>query len=343
MSTIPLTPIVKLDGHKAPVICLKYAKQSFLGEHLLASGSEDNTCRIWDLRSSRVVKGIQNLNSPVSSISFAPQSSCPYIYLSSGTKVYTFDLRNTDMILAEPAREYNFSADEINAIDVNEKNTFLATADDDGYINVVDLSTHKIHKSFSKKHNSIAMAVKFRPKKPWQVWSGGLDSKVFQWDFSRGMITETFDMNPSEPTAAQMFNPPFVYSLAVSKDGQIIAAGLGDSTVQLISCNTKKRLKNGVPTITRLENGHKSMVNSLTFLPSTRTKLVSGSANGSLALWEWSELEGEQSPTLGQTFQLDNGFVKLNWVESFDVGDVRLAAAGVGKAEAGALAIYSLE
>ncbi|OAD74935.1 hypothetical protein PHYBLDRAFT_144287 [Phycomyces blakesleeanus NRRL 1555(-)] len=336
MSTIPLTPIVKLDGHKAPPdhSILIYHNRA----HVVVYYIEDNTCRIWDLRSSRVVKGIQNLNSPVSSISFAPQSSCPYIYLSSGTKVYTFDLRNTDMILAEPAREYNFSADEINAIDVNEKNTFLATADDD-----VDLSTHKIHKSFSKKHNSIAMAVKFRPKKPWQVWSGGLDSKVFQWDFSRGMITETFDMNPSEPTAAQMFNPPFVYSLAVSKDGQIIAAGLGDSTVQLISCNTKKRLKNGVPTITRLENGHKSMVNSLTFLPSTRTKLVSGSANGSLALWEWSELEGEQSPTLGQTFQLDNGFVKLNWVESFDVGDVRLAAAGVGKAEAGALAIYSLE
>ncbi|KAI9021400.1 WD40-repeat-containing domain protein [Phycomyces nitens] len=340
MSPRPLTPIARLNGHKAPVICLKYAKQSFLGENLLASGSEDNTCRIWDLRSSRAVKGIQNLNDPVSSVAFAPQPSSPNIYLSSGTKVFTFDLRNTGMILTEAAREYEFSTDEINAIDVNEKNTFLATADDNGHINVVDLSSHKIHKSFSKKHNSIAMAVKFRPKKPWQVWSGGLDSKVFQWDFSRGMITESFDMNPKEPTAAQMFNPPFVYSLAVSKDGQKIAAGLGDSTVQIVSYETKKRSKHDEPNMARLENGHNSMVNGLTF--ASQTKLISGSSNGSLAVWEWLGSEGEP-PRLSQTFQLDNEFIKLNWIESFDVGGAGLAAAGVGKAGAGALAIYSLE
>ncbi|KAI7869058.1 WD40-repeat-containing domain protein [Spinellus fusiger] len=342
MSLSPMTPLQILVGHKAPVVCLHHAKDSYLGEHLLASGSEDATCRLWDLRLSKAVKGIQGFDSPVSSVSFARQSSLPHFYLASGTKVFTYDLRNTSMILTQAEREYHFSKDEINTIDINEKNTFLATADDDGQVTIVDLTTHKIYKPFSKKHRSICMVVQFRPKKPWQVWSGGLDNKVLQWDFSRGSILSTYDTNPKEPSAEHMFNPPFVYCLAISTNGQRIAAGLGDTTVQVLSFDPAKKSKHESPTVIRLEEGHASMISSLTFLSGTDHDLLSGASNGSLARWTLLP-SNEQAYELKQTSQLDSRFVKLNWLTSMDTGSGPLvAAAGVGVNNTAALAVYSL-
>ncbi|EIE83050.1 hypothetical protein RO3G_07755 [Rhizopus delemar RA 99-880] len=67
-------------------------------------------------------------------------------------------------------------------------------------------------------------------------------------------------MNAEEPSAAQMFNPPFVYSLAISTDGNWIASSLGDSTIQLISPPSKK---SKTTKKVRLMNGHNSMVNCL--------------------------------------------------------------------------------
>lgn len=84
MSIKGIHPLHSLKGHQAPVLTVEYAKDSFLGQYLLASGSgndrirqetwllltadisEDNTCRIWDLRSKKVLKGIKNLDAPVS-------------------------------------------------------------------------------------------------------------------------------------------------------------------------------------------------------------------------------------------------------------------------------------
>ncbi|KAI8340517.1 WD40-repeat-containing domain protein [Chlamydoabsidia padenii] len=257
-----LQPTAQLKGHTEPVLCVKYAKDTFLGEHVLASGSEDNTCRLWDIRTQRAVKGIKGLQDPVSSVAFAPSFDSSLFYLASGNKVFTYDLRNTGMIVCDPIRKYDFSGDEINSIDINQKQTHLATADDKGEVKVVDLVNHKIYKKLNKKHGNICMSVKFSQRKAWEVWSGGLDCKVYQWDFSKGKPLNIFDTNSTEPTSAQMFNPPFVYALETSNDGQWIVTGLGDSSIQLYDFGDKKS-KLADPIITHLENGHSNMVNCL--------------------------------------------------------------------------------
>ncbi|KAG1146991.1 hypothetical protein G6F37_004415 [Rhizopus arrhizus] len=302
-----IEPLHELKGHKGPVLTLDYSRISCIGEHVLASGSEDNTCRIWDLRSNKAIKGINNLNEPVTSVKFAKKANLPLLYLSSGNK-----------------------------IDLNESNKFLATADDEGCVNIIDLSSDKIYKKTTKKHQTICMAAKFRPKKSWDVWSGGMDSKVYEWDFSRGSVTNIYDMNAEEPSAAQMFNPPFVYSLAISTDGKWIASSLGDSTIQLISPPSKKS-----KTIkkVRLMNGHNSMVNCLSFIEPN--KLLSGAANGKLAVW--SDFDNSTTSTIDptQSFQLKGNIHRFNWLETYEMDEkVYIAAAGVGLTpESGALFI----
>ncbi|CDH50086.1 wd40 repeat-containing protein [Lichtheimia corymbifera JMRC:FSU:9682] len=329
-----ITPVARLDGHKGAVLCVKYAQDSILGDHVLASGAEDNSCRLWDLRQARAIKGIQKLGDAVSSIAFATQK--PLVYLASGKKVYAFDLRNEGLILTTPAEEYEFSDDEINSIDVRDN--FLVTGDDQGDVKVVDMDSNKIYKKLVKKHNSICMAVRFRARKPWEVWSGGLDCQLFQWDFSRGTPMNITNTNETAPGQQQMFNPPFVYSLDTSSDGQWVGAGLGDGSLQLVHGGKKGKAKE-----MRFTDAHNHLVNCLSFLPSTKGKpqqLLSGSANGSVKLWDLTDsiaVEPEQA------YQLDPTMARLNWLEYCSMDEGRIAAAGVGQtSNLGALHIYSI-
>lgn len=336
MSNIePIQPLHELKGHQAPILTVEYSGASYLGDHILASGSEDNTCRLWDLKTHQVIKGIKNLQEPVTSIKFGNKT--PHLYLSSGTSVHTYDLRADGIILTEPLNTYNFSQEEINDIDVNENNKFLATADDNGVVNVIDLSTHKIYKKTTKKHNSICMSVKFRAKKSWEVWSGGMDSKLYEWDFSRGAPVNIHDMSAKEPSAAQMFNPPFVYKVATSPDGEWVAASLGDSSIQLLSPPNKKQKK---MRDVRLVDGHNSMVNCLSFTTTTdkSLNLISGAANGRISLWNPTAEE-----PLQKMYQLDKSIGKVNSLASFMMGDeLRIAVAGTSQSNAGALKLYQL-
>ncbi|KAG2199664.1 hypothetical protein INT47_005189 [Mucor saturninus] len=340
MSIKSITPLFDLKGHEASVLAVEYAKTSLLGEHILASGSEDNTCRLWDIRSQQAVRKI-SLSEPVTSIKFGKKSGSSSLYLSSGTKVHTFDLRSEGASFAQPIQTYEFSNDEINSIDVNENNKYLATADDDGVVNVIDLGSHKIHKKSSKKHNNICMSVSFRAKKSWEVWSGGMDSKLYEWDFSRGLPTNIYDMNSKEPTTAQMFNPPFVYKVATSPDGEWIAASLGDSTIQLLSPPNKKQKRFELKEI-RLSDGHNSMVNCLSFLTGTKNELnlISGAANGRVAIWNPSS----KTP-IQQMYKLDDAIGKVNDLEAYMFGDhVQIAVAGTGESgDLGALKVYHLQ
>jgi hypothetical protein len=77
------------------------------------------------------------------------------------------------------------------------------------------------------------------------------------------IIDTSILLDAKEPSAAQMFNPPFVYSVSTSSDGKWIGASLGDGTIQLLSPQGKKRAKNSVPEDVRLQNGHNSMTNCL--------------------------------------------------------------------------------
>lgn len=73
-----------------------------------------------------------------------------------------------------------------------------------------------------------------------------------------------FYADPIEGSSPQIFNPPFVYSLQISADGQWIAAGLGDGSIQLQHQGPSKEKSKGKRTIgKRLYDGHNHLVNCL--------------------------------------------------------------------------------
>ncbi|KAG0217447.1 WD repeat-containing protein 53 [Mortierella sp. GBA43] len=124
------------------------------------------------------------------------------IYVGSGNKIYSFDLRMESLLLstAMATKTYEGAEDEINQIQVNHRATYLAACDDAGDVRVLDLKTHKWMRSLERKHENtaqlafttpqIAMTVRFVPKKELQAISGGMDKSIVAWDFYKGRATQ---------------------------------------------------------------------------------------------------------------------------------------------------------
>ncbi|KAI1302825.1 WD repeat-containing protein 53 [Mortierella claussenii] len=304
-------------GHVAPVLCLD-------NQHwMLASGSEDKTCRIWDIRTNKVYKALTGFESSVSTTSFTP-ADAHTIYVGSGDKIYTFDLRMESLLLdtTQSTRVYDGAEDEINQIQVNHRASYLTACDDAGDVRVLDLKSHKWMRQIKRQHDNIAMTVQFVPKKDLQALSGGMDKRVVAWDFYKGRATQLFDTDtPQDPNGVQskqLFNPPFVHSIAIHPSGTHLAIGLGDGSIEFLHTATdpptaplldtsenmgsattstfKKNKKKssssgGVQkdawlSGSRLIEAHSSPIATLEYAGFNSNWLVTSSSNGTIAIWD---------------------------------------------------------
>ncbi|KAI9239915.1 MAG: WD40-repeat-containing domain protein [Podila humilis] len=309
------TPTSFLSGHVAPVLTLDSK------DWMLASGSEDRTCRIWDIRSGKVHKALTGFDSSVTTSSFTPVDSHT-LYVGSGQKIYTYDLRMEAMILSateSATKVYEGAEDEINQIQVNHRATFLASCDDSGDVRILDLKTHKWMRPLERKHSNIAMSVQFIPKKELQALSGGMDKLVVAWDFYKNRATQQIQTDtplPDGVSSKQLFNPPFVHSIAVHPSGTRSAVGLGDGTIQFLHMSadppTPPPVKDGdslvaqsAPSISkknkkksassggdgwllggRLVEAHSMPIASIEYAGFNPNWLVTSASNGTIAIWD---------------------------------------------------------
>ncbi|KAI8903687.1 WD40-repeat-containing domain protein [Powellomyces hirtus] len=335
---------LSLRGHTGNVLCLALSPGSNPTQARVASGGEDGVARIWcgyfedkknttfqacctycqdairDVGTGKCVRGLRNDTQGQDCASLCWQGE-DLVYASFGPEIKLFDLRtntspvlmNAKSICARPAE------DDINNIAVNERGTFLTTADDSGAIVVTDLRTNRPFKRFRSGHNNLATSVRFHPTRPWEVWSSSMDCTVRRWDFSRGSVTQAFNLAETEipqpsPTS-QTINPPFVHALEFHPPTGIAAAGLGDGSIALFSPPSpqpqSKRRKNNNSNNTgdstsyslgaRLEGGHTWAVTALTFprlAPATgMPRLISGSLDGSLLTWAINHSSSSSSST----------------------------------------------
>jgi WD40 repeat protein len=261
-------------GHSDSVLCVIHTHGP---EARLVSGGENGELCIWTPDGSS--HHTLTLSEDGDITSMAASVLHPNImYVSCGKKIFKLDIQQQGHTLSS----MELNDDEINQISLNEKEELLCACDDSGVVRVINLAECRVQKTL-RKHSNICATACFRPKRPSEIISGGYDSHLMQWDFSKGRSFCRINLEdygtPPENVDSYLVSPPFIHSLAVSTDGSMLACGTESALVHLFSAS-KRNL-----TYLRTLRSHMLGVSQVHF-PSCETDvLISGGNDGNIFLW----------------------------------------------------------
>ncbi|CAN8245991.1 unnamed protein product [Cochlearia groenlandica] len=232
----------KLKGHKSTATCC-IASRDRTG--LVVTSGEDGCVCLFDLRCKDVQFIIDVGTEPVSSLCFKTGNE-NILYASYGNEIKSFDVHTLSATSLKPLESYSYNKDEINQVVCNGRSSFLASADDSGDVKIIDIGQKCLYKTLRVGHTSICSSVQFIPWRPWEVVTGGLDSKLVLWDFSKGRSQKVIDFgSDTHNNSGQCLNPAFVHSIAipeidmVDKLDKICAVARGDGIVDLINIESE--------------------------------------------------------------------------------------------------------
>lgn len=249
----------KLRAHKDDAICCLASRDR---PSIVLTGGEDGCVCLFDLRCKGVQLVMELGENPVSSLCFK-HGKDGIIYTSAGTEVKSFDIHMAT--LSKPLESYQYNTEEINQVACNPSSSFLAAADDSGNVKIIDIGQKRPYKTLRDGHRSICSSVQFLPWRRWEAITGGLDSKLVVWDFSKGRPLAEWNfatMDKESGQRSQTYNPPFVHSIALpesdttDKIGKICTIARGDGFVSVLDLESELATLNSKST-SKLRKGSK--------------------------------------------------------------------------------------
>jgi WD40 repeat protein/serine/threonine protein kinase len=241
---------------------------------VLASGSADETMKLWDVKTGASKRTLLSHGGSVYSVAFSPDGMVLASGIGETVKLWdtqTGALMQTLIGHNGPVWSVAFSRDGMT----------LASASDDYTVKLWDAQTGTLKQTLTAHANSVK-SVAFSPDGK-TLASGADDNTVKLWNAQTGVLRQTLYEHSDS-----------VLSVAFSPDGKTLASGSKDKTIKLWDVQTGA-LKE---TLT----GHSSYVWSITF-SSDGSMLASGGADHMVKVWN------AQTGALKQTLSGHSDFV----------------------------------
>ena len=260
-----------LSGHINDVYAIAYSPYGCL----LASGSWDNTVKVWDLAKGSEVRTLSEHRDPVKAVAFSPDGKL--LASSSADKTIKLwkvvELRDSVMF-SDTFSGHNESVEAVafspckqrdpSGTTCIEWDKLLASSSWDNTIKLWDVDNRKEVRTFSG-HTGPVYSVAFSPDGKLLA-SGSADNTIKLWDIATGREARTLSGH-SGPA----------YSVVFSPDGKSLASGSHDKTIKLWNVDGGS--------VKSTFSGHDGPVKAVTFSPDGKL-LASGSIDNTIKVWD---------------------------------------------------------
>jgi predicted NACHT family NTPase len=250
---------------------------------ILASGSDDNTIKLWELPSGRELHILIGHTDPVWSVAFSPDGKT----LASGSADNTIKL--WELPSGRKVHTLTGHTYHVWSVAFSPDGKTLASGSSDSTIKLWELpSGRELHTLTS--HMNFVLTVAFSPDGK-TLASGSSDNTIKLWELPSGRELRSLTGHTS-----------YVRHVAFSPDGRILASSSHDNTIKLWDLSSGREL--------RSLTGHTSYVLSVTFSPDGNI-LASSSGDETIKLWDLSSgqelrtLTGHTNPVWSVVFSPD--------------------------------------
>ena len=244
-----------LEGHENLVSSVIFAPQHLL-DCLLASGSDDNTIKIWN-HQGECLKTLQGHDDWVYSVAFSPNGNL----VASGSRDNTVKI--WDCSTGECFSTLIGHCDRVKSVAFHPSGNILATASDDRTIKIWDVNHQSCLQTFTGHQDRIDCVV-FTPEGNI-IASAGCDRTIKIWDANTGELLHTLPAHSRR-----------IRKLAFSPDNSILASCSDDGTVKLWNAHMGNHI--------RTLSGHDKAVWAIAISPDNSI-LASGSEDQTIKLW----------------------------------------------------------
>ncbi len=243
-----------LTGHQGEIFGLALDPTN----QILASGSGDQSIRLWDVQTGRLQTILKGHTAPVRTLAFSPKGN----FLASGASDKTTRVWNLQT--GKEAVSFSSVFGNIRAVAFSPDGEILASTGDGGSLRLLDWKANKELKAM-KSGFGIIYSVAFSPSGS-VLATGSSDTHVHIWDPSSGQQQTVFSGHAKA-----------VLSVAFSPDGTLLASGSADGTIRLWDVRTGR--ERGVLL------GHAGDVNAVGFTANGSTVISAGS-DGTVRFWD---------------------------------------------------------
>ena len=251
----PVNVLHTLHGHTNEVRSVTFSPDG----RTLASGSWDNTIKLWDTASGQVIRTLRGHTTTIYSVAFSPDG------LTLATASWDATIKLWDVMSGQLLRTIQSQTGGVSSVAFSPDGRILASGGgNNDTISLWDASNGRLLRTL-KCHTINVDSVAFSPDGR-TLASGNFDLSIELWDITSGQLLRTL----------QGHKDPLM-SIAFSHDGRWLASGSQDKSINLWDPIGGKLLRTLV--------GHTGWVNTVAFSPDGRT-LASGSADNTVKLWD---------------------------------------------------------
>ncbi|NER34320.1 MAG: protein kinase [Oscillatoria sp. SIO1A7] len=248
------TPTATLQDHISLVVSLAISPDG----RTIASGSADETIKIWDAKSGELINTLPGHEKSVYSLAISPDGKT--LVSGGGDKaIEIWDLRTNER--KKTLEGHDFS---VFTVAVSPDSKTIASGSSDKTIKIWELKTGELKNTLTG-HSNWIRSLAFHPDSSTLV-SGSQDKTVKTWDLKTGKEKKTLTGHTGG-----------ILSVAISPDGKIIASGSEDKTIKLWDGKTGN--------LKRTIKGYPSWFRSLTISPDGRV-LMAGSGDKTIKMWD---------------------------------------------------------